>query len=543
MRWLPLAVAATSGDDIFWWLRPEVSAASGRPSPLIALPPPDSERFVTRPLPQPLTELRSRLLSTRFTATPAYLFSAGLLGGLLSGCPPESTVEDMRGTETVQVGEADQADDSIGVDDDVAEDDVVEVDDDAAADAPALTEPLDEAMTPDQSDTPDGPTAATGAGGERVDISRDNRVAIELEGMNVAVAKDADGKITAISTESAPDFGDDQIELLTGLDRLTTVNLHNSVVTDDGLLKLEAVPTIRRLNLRRTSGIEGPGLAVLEKLPNLEILELLYNSSSVDNDALGYVAKLPKLRLLDLRGCLQVGDEGLQKLSTLKNLKDLKLRCTALTDEGVAVVGEMPKLEYLTIEDARVDGEGLASLADNSGLKAVTLFRTYVDDDVLQYLTDKPSLKLLNLRDTAVEGTGLEQLTASHDSLKVLNLSETIVSDDTLDYVLPFKNLEELHLWQNDVSDAGLAKLTELPRLKKLILKECRDVTNDGLAELAKIESLEMIDLSDTSIDDDGLAALKSLPNLRTLVVAATGVTREAAAELTDANDALDIQF
>ena len=495
---------------------------------------------------------------------------------MLAGCPPESTVEDIRSGEVEDSFDGELSDEDNAGDPaipapiaEAMEPPTLDDDDDGDGDAVTPAPEADEAEPGDgepgdpvgvgkaMNDGPgsqptlapqseeqaaSGPTAATGAGGKPVDIDRDSRVAIELEQMNVAVTKKGD-QIVGISTESAPDFGDDQIELLVGLDRLETVNLHNSSVTDDGLLMLEKVPSIKRLNLRRTSGISGPGMAVFERLPNLEILELLYNSSSVDNDALGYVAKLDKLRLLDLRGCLQVGDEGLKKLSTLKNLKDLKLRCTALTDDGVAVVGEMPKLEYLTIEDARVEGEGLASLSKNDNLKAVTLFRTYVDDSVLDHLSGNPGLKLLNLRDTAVEGMGLEKLEASHDSLKVLNLSETIVSDDTLDYVLPFKALEELHLWQNDVSDAGLAKLTALPKLKKLILKECRDVTNDGLAELAKIGTLQSLDLSDTSIDDDGLETLKALSNLKTLNVAATGVTRDGADALVEAIPGLNVEF
>ena len=374
-------------------------------------------------------------------------------------------------------------------------------------------------------------------------VNREDRVRIELEDMKVQVAM-KDGHITFISTETAPEFGDDQIELLIGLPKLTHVNLHNSQVTDEGLKALAENTAITRLNLRRTENITGDGLAALTDYPNLEILELLYNSQSVDDDALGHVAKLTKLRLLDLRGCFQVSDEGLLKLETLTNMQDLKLRCTEITDEGIAVIGNMPKLRYLTIEDANyADCESLDVVADNDSFRSLTLFRLDLDDIELKPFEGCAGIVQANFRDTVVEGSGLDYLSDSATALKSLNLAESLFSDEYAANVAQFENLETLDLWYTDISDEGLSEIAKLKKLKTLILKQDRDITNEGLATLGTMKSLEFLDLTETSIDDEGLDALKSLSNLKTLVVAQTGVTREGAETLTESNPKLNIEF
>ena len=466
----------------------------------------------------------------------------------LTGCPQANppTVD-----SEVVIGEAETDDDVTA-----AEAAANPIDADTAATPPENPDPTP--ATVPELDSPSmnerGATGSEqGASGARVDssesaamptkVDREQRVQVELESMRVQVTEE-DGHIVGISTETAPGFGDGEIELLLGLPKLETVNLHNSDVSDEGLKKLTQNKSIKRLNLRRTAKITADGLASLVDLPNLQVLELLYNSQSVDNAALDHVAKLTGLRLLDLRGCFQVGDEGLLKLKTLTRMEDLKLRCTELTDEGLAVIGSMPNLKYLTVEDANgMRCETLTAAKDNDNFKSLTLFRLDLDDEDLAPFEGCANVVKLNFRDTAVFGEGLDYFAQSADKVQSINLAESLFDDDYASHLTQFTNLRELDLWQTDITDAGLEELAKLKNLKTLILLQDRDITNEGIKTLSSMKSLEVLDLSETSIDDDAIEYLKELPNLKTLKVAQTRMTREAAEALLETHPDLDIQF
>ena len=462
-----------------------------------------------------LLRSRSVLRSVWAVAVPACL--SVIMLATLSGCPEA----------------ADPVTDMTRSDEEVLE--ATETADIDPGDKPGVAGAVGDAV-PDGMDRPEP--------GRAVSTDRDERVAIELEGMNVQVTRDDEGFITAISTESAGGFGDGEVELLTGLPRLSNVSLFNSLVSGEGLKTVAGIDTIRRLNLRRTSNIGPDDLAVLTELPNLEVLELLYNSNSVTDEALDHVAKLTKLRSLDLRGCSQVSDAGLLKLGTLKNLEDLKLRCVALTDKGMTVLGEMPKLKYLEVQDSNaMKCETFDVLADNDGFVALTFFNLDLDDEDLAPFAGSNRLKKANFRGTALFGDGLDYFGESTQTLRILNLSESIFGDDNVGNVAQFVNLEDLDLWQTDISDEGLKGLTVLENLKRLVLKQDRDVTNAGLETLATMKSLETLDLEETSIDDDGIMVLKDLPNLKRLIVAQTSVTEEGAAALKKELPDLTIEF
>lgn len=64
---------------------------------------------------------------------------------------------------------------------------------------------------------------------------------------------------------------------------------------------------------------------MLKNVPNLECLVLLENWESVDNTVLKSLSDhCPKLYGLDIRGCINVSDEGMNYLSQL-GIKWLKL--------------------------------------------------------------------------------------------------------------------------------------------------------------------------------------------------------------------------
>lgn len=93
-------------------------------------------------------------------------------------------------------------------------------------------------------------------------------------------------------------------------DRVKSVQLDFTKITDADLIQLGGLTRLERLNLNGTD-VTDAGLHHLGGLTNLEVLRLALS---------------------------KVGDAGLPSLCGLKKLKYLDLRVTQVTDEGVAVL-------------------------------------------------------------------------------------------------------------------------------------------------------------------------------------------------------------
>lgn len=349
----------------------------------------------------------------------------------------------------------------------------------------------------------------------------------QLETLGAKVKTDSDGKIVSVDTVAAPGFGDEQLATLTKFDRLTSLSLENSVVTDEGLAAVKEIPTLKTLNLRKCAQLTDVGLEHVAQLPKLERLILLYNKDGLTNECMKSIAKISTLRALDIRGCVQIKDDGLLALAPLKNLVDFKHRGFNVTNDGLAVFGELPQLRGLVMQDAaNVDDGGMKYLEALDSLTSLDMTGTSMEDPGLAALSGT-KLKDLRLRNTLVEGTGLDQLASSYETLTYLDLNESFASDEGLAKIAPFKNLETLLVWQTAVTNQGLAVLSELPTLKKLTLKALGDVTDAGMAQVAQATTLVDLDLSESGVTDEGLAKLHGLKNLTTLNVANTDVTSE----------------
>ena len=389
------------------------------------------------------------------------------------------------------------------------------------AGCPSKPKPKRPALDDEVATSPDEPQNQT----EPAVVAADDSTAIEELG--ATIKKDTDGKVISIDTRTAPGFGDEQLNLVTGFDRLTSLSLENSVVTDGGLAVVKEIPSLKTLNLRKCAKITDAGLEHVAELPNLERLILLYNKDGLTNECMKSIAKIASLRALDIRGCVQIKDDGLLAMAPLKNLVDFKHRGFNVTNDGLAVFKELPQLRVLMMQDAaNVDDGGMEHLAGLDSLSNLDMTGTSVEDPGLAALAGK-KIKDLRLRNTLVEGIGFDQLESSSETLTYLDLNESFANDDGLAKVALFKNLETLLVWQTDVTDEGLAVIGKLPKLKKLQLKALGDVTDDGMDHVAKAATLVDLDLSESGVTDEGLAKLHGLENLTTLNVANTAITED----------------
>ena len=90
-------------------------------------------------------------------------------------------------------------------------------------------------------------------------------------------------------------LGDADLEAVTALAHIVSLNLRDTQVTSAGLSHLEKLPQLRRLHLERTQ-VDDAGIRHLANLQELEYLNLY--GTQVSDDALVHLAGLHKLRKL-----------------------------------------------------------------------------------------------------------------------------------------------------------------------------------------------------------------------------------------------------
>jgi hypothetical protein len=137
-------------------------------------------------------------------------------------------------------------------------------------------------------------------------------------------------------------FTDRSVPLVCGLKTVKQLTLENTELSSAGVLELRDLPAVTTLSLRRNSRLSDEGLAKLsERFPKLEQLLLLFNNFT--DAAMDHVAPLTGLRVLDLRGCMKIGDAGVSKLAPLVNLERLKIRSPEVTDAAMETIRRFPK--------------------------------------------------------------------------------------------------------------------------------------------------------------------------------------------------------
>jgi len=131
---------------------------------------------------------------------------------------------------------------------------------------------------------------------------------------------------------SGPQISDRSIELVVGLERIETLGLHDTSVTDDGLKRIAtSFPRLAVLTVRNTA-ITDEALESLASLPELQLLDLI--NTSITDDGLRTIAKLEKITHLTVSD-MPITDAGLAHLESLKQLENLDLSNTLVTDQGI----------------------------------------------------------------------------------------------------------------------------------------------------------------------------------------------------------------
>src|SRR5205085_2831261 len=110
-------------------------------------------------------------------------------------------------------------------------------------------------------------------------------------------------------------------------------------------------PHLRRLTWNK-SGVSDKELAVIAGCK--ELRELVLPESTITDAGLVEVEKLPKLEKLDISDAVKVTDKGIAHIVKLERLEELFMNKTSITDKGMLELKPLEGLRALSVGGTKV---------------------------------------------------------------------------------------------------------------------------------------------------------------------------------------------
>jgi protocatechuate 3,4-dioxygenase beta subunit len=191
---------------------------------------------------------------------------------------------------------------------------------------------------------------------------------------------------------------------LQGMTKLRSLMLDFTSITDDSLVYLKSLKSLKKLSFWRNRNLTGEGLVHLKDLP---LRELAFYIMPIEDDAMLYIKQLKSLEILSLQST-NVTDAGLAHLECLPRLKKLVLP-KQIGDAGLNYLKGLTSLEELVIYSKSITDAGLAHLKNLPSLKSLKLFSPLVTSTGVKQLTKhQPELDISII--VRAEGFGLADL-------------------------------------------------------------------------------------------------------------------------------------
>jgi hypothetical protein len=375
---------------------------------------------------------------------------------------------------------------------------------------------------------------------------------------------------------SANLIGDDDLEIISQLDQITSLNLDGSRrLTDKGVQHLARMPQLRELVLG--GQITDRSLEVLDHLRELRVFKMFWQANVTDK-GISNLDLCDHLEEVDLLGC-NTSDGAIAALAGKPNLRRFKTG-RHVSDDGLALLQQFPAFKTWQAEEPRfglmsfsadptnllIDGpftrQGLNHLRGLDGLAGLSFFwhtsnlrgddlqsldglsnLVYLgcqgelcDDDAMRHIAALPKLRMLMGQGTVATNEGFRSLGRSQTieyfwgrecpnlkgpgfvalsqmpALKGLAVSCKFVDDATLATLPDFPSLKELV--PMDVSDEGFRHVGRSRQLESLILMYCRDTTDVATSHLTTMPKLKKYQAGYTLITDTSLELLSQIKSL-----------------------------
>jgi hypothetical protein len=316
---------------------------------------------------------------------------------------------------------------------------------------------------------------------------------------------------------SASLIGDEDLQIISQLDQITSLNLDGSKrLTDEGLRHLARMPQLRELTLG--GQITNNGLEVLDQLRELRVFKMFWQGNITD-DGTANLKFCDQLEEVDLLGC-NTGDGAIAALAGKPKLRRFKTGRN-VSDEGLALLQQFPAFKTWPVEEPEyglmafsagptnllIDGPftaaGLKNLRGLDGLVGLSFFwhTSHLRGDDLQSLDGLSNLVYLGCQGHLCDDDAMRHI-ASLPNLRMLMGQGTVATDDGFRSLSQSETIE--YFWGREcpnLKDAGFVALSRMPALKGLAAS-CKFVDDAALASLLDFPSLK--ELLPMDVHDDG---------------------------------------
>jgi internalin A len=250
--------------------------------------------------------------------------------------------------------------------------------------------------------------------------------------------RDRAGRITGVDLRTSW-VTDSDLPQLAALPHLTHLDLSLTRITDHGLQQLKNAPGIVELNLYYAEQITDEGMAAVKGWKKLKRINL--RGTKVTDTTLEHLANVTTLDSLDV-GFAQITDVGLDRLTPLVNLKELVVGGNKLTDVGLQALRQLPGLTTLSLGGSQRTDSGLWTISlTEQGLDAITTLKELrelrldgmpVTTRWLEKLKALNKLERLSLQGCKRVGDDAAPVLAAWPMLRVLDLKGTAVTEKSL---------------------------------------------------------------------------------------------------------------
>ena len=313
--------------------------------------------------------------------------------------------------------------------------------------------------------------------------------------------------LTRISSGSL--IGDEDLEIISQLDQITSLNLDGSKrLTDKGLGYLARMPQLRELIL--SGQITDRGLEALVQLRELRVFKMFWQANITDQ-GIANLKYCDQLEQVDLLGC-NTGDGAIAALAGKPRLRHFKTGRN-VSDDGLALLQQFPAFKTPQPE---APAFGLMSFEAKPTNLLIDGPFTRKGLDNLRGLDGLVGLSFF-WHTTHLRGYDLQCLDGL-SNLAYLGCQDALCDDDAMRHIAALPKLRMLMGQGAVATDEGFRLLSQSQTIEYIWGRECPNLKGPGFVALSRMPALKGLAVSCKLVDDAALASLPNFPALKELV-------------------------
>jgi len=197
----------------------------------------------------------------------------------------------------------------------------------------------------------------------------------------------------------------------------------------------------------------------LIRIPNRKCVRLDVTRAVTEEDRSFFISfGKQDIQILQFSGP-QFTNDNMPPITTLTDLRRLRLISTKITDLNIIGLPSLPELIELNLAHSPINCEGLKPLRVTNKIEKLILFNNKISGYCLNYIGKMLSLRTLSLRLNDISDDGLGFLKELYN-LRELDVSDTRISDNGLTHLAKLASLQKLYAERTSLSSSGLYFLT-----------------------------------------------------------------------------------